>query len=437
MSSDQPPGGQTRRVPSGDAFATLLTLHSVRLSCTEGPDKGRDWVIDVDSARLGSGNTVDIRLSDAAVSRVHAQVRRSPEGWLAEDLGSTNGVFVDGVRVKSGFLKMKSLIRLGTTTLRFHPREQDLLAPPSREPRFGGVLGRSPVMLELFGVLERVAPLRISVLLSGPTGSGKGALARAIHQASPRRDKPFIVIDCANLHGELIGSALFGHVRGAFTSADSARAGAFEAASGGTVFIDELGELSPELQPRLLRVLEDREVTRLGAQQPVPVDVRVVAATHRDLKRMVREQRFREDLFFRMCVVEAEVPPLARRPEDIPLLVSHFLEDLDASDRLPLEPEVVDALRSHGWPGNVRELRNTIERGLALAGPEPLRPEHLHLAPPVDRSIRVPDGSMAEAERDAVARALREHGGNRTRAARALNIAVTTLKRKMRAFGLE
>jgi DNA-binding NtrC family response regulator len=429
----------TRRVPAGDSFATLLTLHSVRLVCAAGPDRGREWVVESATARIGTAEAVDVRLSDPAISRVHALLRKTASGWMVDDQASTNGLFVDGVRVASAYLEQGSRLRLGATTLQFTPREQEILARPSRADRFGGVLGASQRMRELFGVLERVAPLDLSVLLAGPTGSGKGALARAIHAASPRRAGRFLVLDCANLQGDLVRAELFGHERGAFTGADQARPGVFEAAAGGTVFIDEIGELPLDLQPRLLRALEDREVCRLGSLRPVAVDVRVLAATHRVLRALVREGKFREDLYFRLCVVELEVPPLAGRAGDVPLLAAHLIDQMGHGARLPLAPAVLEALARHSWPGNVRELRNALERGVALAGPGPLGPEHLqlqlHLA--ADGPVQSEDAALAVAEKEAVVRALGESAGNRTRAARKLGIAVTTLRRKMREYGLE
>ena len=319
-------------------------------------------------------------------------------------------------------------------------------------PLLDGLVGQSDTARELFAIARRVAGLMVTVVITGPTGSGKGALARAIHRAGPRAQKPFAVVDCGNLDPTLVRAELFGHEKGAFTGADQARPGVFEAAQGGTVFIDEIGELPLDLQPRLLRVLEDREVQRLGAAQPVPVDVRILAATNRDLPALVAAGKFREDLYFRLNVVELRVPPLHERRADVPELAAHFLRQCGAPDRLPLAPPVLEVLTRHTWPGNVRELRNAIERALAMAGDDPLAPAHFRpTAPPstpaAPRAERdpaelappsTPGGSPLDAaEAQVIAEVHRRHGGNRTRMAAELGIALTTLRRKLRQYGLE
>jgi transcriptional regulator with GAF, ATPase, and Fis domain len=223
-------------------------------------------------------------------------------------------------------------------------------------------------MREIFGLVERIAPTDATVLIEGETGTGKDMIARTLHLLSPRHDKSFIVVDCGAVAGTLIESELFGHEKGAFTGAVAARQGAFELASGGTVFLDELGELSLDLQPKLLRVLEQRELRRVGGAKTIKVDLRVIAATRKDLRSEVEKGKFREDLYFRLNVVPITAPPLRERREDIPLLIDHMLARLahSANDTAVLGDATRAALMAHDWPGNVRELRNVIERALAL-----------------------------------------------------------------------
>ena len=238
---------------------------------------------------------------------------------------------------------------------------------PSDKPQFGTAIGQSLAMRTIFGVLERIAPTDATVLLEGETGTGKDVLARSIWQASTRAQKPFMVVDCGAVSYSLIESELFGHERGAFTGAVSARQGAFELADGGTVFLDEIGELPLDVQPKLLRVLETREFRRVGGNKTLHTNVRVIAATKRDLLREVQAGKFREDLYFRLAVVPVTVPPLRGRRDDIPLLVANILKTAGGGVELTVATETLQALAAHDWPGNVRELRNVLERAIYMS----------------------------------------------------------------------
>ncbi len=316
-------------------------------------------------ALLGSSPEVDVVLRDASVSRVHCQLEPRPDGIWLVDLGSTNGSFIDAVQVQAGRVPDGATVRLGTTRLRFrHEREAPVELWPT--DRFGDLIGRSPAMRELFAVLARIARSESHVLIRGETGTGKEVVARSLHQASARSEEPFVVVDCGAMPHNLIESELFGHARGAFTGAAESRAGAIESAEGGTALLDEIGELPLELQPRLLRVLETRRIRRIGENRERPVNVRFMAATHRDLLRMASEGTFREDLYFRIAVLSVKVPPLRERPEDIAAMVEHFLPG-----GMSLPGEVLAELSRRPWLGNVRELRNVVERMLTL-GPAAL-----------------------------------------------------------------
>jgi DNA-binding NtrC family response regulator len=310
-------------------------------------------------------------IDDPTVSRHHLVLRRGPGGIEVHDLGSTNGTFVGTTRVREATVGAGAIVRAGEVELLLGVETDDVVLPPSAQHHFGIAVGASLGMRRIFGVLERIAPTAATILLTGETGTGKDALARSIHARSTRETGPFEVVDCGAITPTLIESELFGHERGAFTGAVSARAGAFERAAGGTLFLDEIGELALDLQPKLLRVLEARQMRRVGGQKMLTADVRIVAATTRDLQAEVAAGRFREDLYFRLAVVSVHVPPLRSRGEDLEPLVDRLLAQLGATTNGPaalkILPATYAALRAHIWPGNVRELRNVVERAFHVA----------------------------------------------------------------------
>ena len=290
-----------------------------------------------------------------------------PEGIRIKDLGSTNGTWWQGTKVGEVVVPSGATVQFGATAVRITAAEAIAL-PPSEHDHFGAMAGKSVAMRELFAVLEMAAPTDATVLIEGESGTGKELAARAIHEASGRAGGPFVVVDCSAITENLIDSHLFGHVRGAFTGAERDRRGAFVEASGGTLFLDELGELPIAAQAKLLRVLEAQTVQPVGADRPVQVDTRVVAATHRDLARMVAAKEFRFDLFYRLAVVHVALPPVRERLEDLPHLIATFYRARGAEVR-PIDGDNLERMRRHGWPGNVRELRNVLERAWALWGP--------------------------------------------------------------------
>ena len=313
---------------------------------------------------IGSGTEATFQVRDDSVSRNHVEVAVRPEGARVTDMGSTNGTFLSGARIHQMTVYEEANLTIGTTVIRVSRMAEDFDSRPPSRTSFGKVIGRAESMQQLFRQLDKVAATTSTVLLTGETGSGKEIIAESLHASSPRRDKPFVVVDCGNMAPTLIESELFGHVRGAFSGAVSDRKGAFLEADGGTLFLDEVGELPLELQPRMLRALESGTVKRLGEDKPRTVDVRIIAATHRDLEAEVKKAAFREDLFFRLAVVLVRVPPLRERIEDIPLLARQFVAQLGRGD-FELPSDLREKLNQHRWPGNVRELRNVIERALA------------------------------------------------------------------------
>jgi len=318
-------------------------------------------------ATIGSAPGVDVLVVDPAVSKLHAELELRDDGVWVRDLGSTNGTFVDRVRIASACVPPGGVMRVGRTvvSVAYGPKPTRIALWPSA--RFGPLLGQSSKMRELFARLAKISAMDATVSIHGETGTGKELVAEAIHQASPRKDGPFVIVDCASLPENLLEAELFGHARGAFTGAIAARAGAIEIADSGTVFLDEIGELPIAMQPKLLRVIESRTVRRLGETTPRKVDVRFVSATHRDLRTMVNVGAFREDLYFRLAVLLVDIPPLRARSEDIPLLIEHFLTDTRDEG---LAAELVREASSRPWLGNVRELRNFVDRARALGANE-------------------------------------------------------------------
>ena len=355
---------ETLVLANGENQENLFRVRRTKLLIISGPLQGREVVLNRDTFTIGSGSHNDLSIEDSTVSKRHCEIVVEQSGYLIRDLESTNGTFVQGVRVSSAHLAPGSEIQLGKTRLVFCPLQDANDIPLSRNEAFGAMMGRSVPMRRIFYLAETYSPADVTIMITGETGTGKEILAEEIHNHSSRSAKPFIVIDCAAISKELIESELFGHVKGSFTGANADRQGAFELADGGTVFLDEIGDLSPDLQPKLLRVLEKREIRRVGCNKVRKINVRIISATNRNLANEVNEGRFREDLFYRLSVVHLELPPLRRRREDVPLLVKRFLTDLHGEDALTQLADIdrtMEVLKRHEWPGNVRELRNLIE----------------------------------------------------------------------------
>jgi transcriptional regulator with GAF, ATPase, and Fis domain len=372
-----------------DVQLASVSLRRCKLVVTRGPQAGSELILDGDVIRVGKAAGNDLVLDDDKVSRTHFELVRNARGFLLRDLDSTNGTFLDGAEVREAYVRPGALVAAGGVELRVTPFEERFELRPSDRQRLGELVGASPQMRTMFSLIERIAPTDATVLIGGETGTGKDVIARTLHALSRRADKPMVVVDCGAVAGSLIESELFGHEKGAFTGAVTARAGAFEAASGGTVFLDEIGELALDLQPKLLRVLEAREVRRVGNTKTTPVDLRVIAATRQDLRAEVAKGKFREDLYFRLAVVPITAPPLRHRRGDVAALAEHFVQQLGGAAAAPLSPSAIAALEAYAWPGNIRELRNVVERSLALgvdAG---------QLVAPIDDAVRTTLGHDA------------------------------------------
>jgi len=342
-------------------------VHRIRVSVEAGPDAGASCEPeDPDAIAVGTSEDNTLALGDPAVSRYHLELRRTASGVQVTDLGSRNGTWVGPVRIERAIVPAGTRVRLGDTTIAVDDAGSRVAPPAAEVPRSADLVGDSEAIREVARLVHRLARVDSSVLIQGETGVGKEVVARALHEASPRRAADLVVVDCGSMPATLIASILFGHEKGAFTGADQRRAGAFERAQGGTVLLDEIGELPLEVQPALLGVLERRAFTRVGGAQSISADVRVVAATHRDLRAEVNAGRFRADLYYRLAVARIVIPPLRERPEDIEPLVAHFVQRLTGVAELGPLATALDALRAHPWSGNVRELRNVVEAALVM-----------------------------------------------------------------------
>lgn len=342
-------------------------LTAVTLEAIEGPGAGARHVLTAGSITVGAGSECEFRLNDGAVSRVHASMELLPGAVLVRDLKSRNGTFYLEARIEQARVPFGGSLRLGRTTLRLTPVQT--AAAVSEKESLAGLIGRSLPMRAVFAQVEKLGASDSTVLLQGETGTGKEAVARAIHALSARRAQPFVVFDCASASAETIESELFGHARGAFTGAVSNREGIISTVRGGTLFLDAVSELSPALQPKLLRVLEAREYTPLGDRTPRKFEGRVLTSSQLKLDELVAAGKFRSDLMFRLAVTVVNVPPLRERVEDIPVLALHFGRELKQVD-VKLSSTTLAAFQGERWPGNVRQLRNMVERVLSLGQQE-------------------------------------------------------------------
>jgi DNA-binding NtrC family response regulator len=466
----------------------VTTLHLRRCILQSVDDPSQEWTFDKDEIRIGSMEDNDVVLGDDTVSRYHCKITQDDNSYILFDQRSTNGTFINKVRIREAFLKPGAIVSVGQSQLRFNAREEEVQIVPSRSDRCAGLIGGNARMREIYSIIEKIAPTATTVVIDGETGTGKEVVAQAIHSLSPRAKNDLVVFDCGAVPPNLIESELFGHEKGSFTGAVMTRQGLFEQADGGTLFLDELGELPLDLQPKLLRALEQREVRRVGSAKASKVDVRIIAATNRNLEDEVRAGRFRQDLFYRLSVVRLHLPSLHDRADDVPLLVQHFLE-VGAFNRKPNAPTVrgaardaLVALQAYPWPGNVRELVNVVERAVSFCDGDLIElsdlPDYIRNAkapprepPPPRRQTTVtgttpvptvsmnpnapapapPEELLAEGvtfkdakerwvasfERDYILQLLRRNTGNISHAARAADIDRKYFRKLMKKYDIE
>ncbi len=443
-SGSDAPTAVSRRTKVQTPHASTEELPPARIRVKQGPN---EFIHELTEKPLtiGKDPANPLVVKDRFISGKHLQVTRRESGFHVLDLNSTNGTFVGGIRIFEVEVPLNTVLRVGETELIVEAQTED-----QKDQPFHGIIGDDPSVRQLVELIERVAPANAAVTVLGESGTGKELVARALHVCSPRAEQPFIPINCAAISKELIESELFGHEKGAFTGADKQRKGAFEAAHGGTLFLDEIGELPVDLQAKLLRVLESGELKRVGASRPLHVDVRVVAATNRDLLTDARRGNFREDLYYRLCVVPMRLPPLRNRKGDIGVLAEHFVRTYSPRGQtVQLTASALERLQQYSWPGNIRELRNVVHRALLLRkGPQldasdilfdqafssdSVSPSDLLLEVPVGVTLEV---VMQRLERQVVENTLRRYQYNKDRAAKELGLGRSSLFRRLRAWGL-
>ena len=445
-------GRTSATVPQIDGGSMTVPRIELSVEREAGQPAQRSVVLDGEFFRVGSHPVNNLVINDKLVSRFHCSLVRSPAGFRITDTGSLNGMRVGGVRVRDADLPLPECsIEIGDSLVRVRDLGSVSQVGVSAGLSLGSLYGISLAMRRLFELIKRVAKSGSDVLIEGESGTGKELIATEIVRLGGRADKPLVIVDCGAVSPQLIESELFGHARGAFTGAVRDRAGAFEAADGGTVFLDEIGELPLDMQPKLLRALAAREVRRIGDNRQRKVDVRVVAATNRQLEREVNSGRFREDLYYRLSVLTVRVPPLRERMDDLQMLIEHFLAERDASDKGHLfTPEVVAEMMRHEWPGNVRELRNYVERkvvlenhadSLDLHDPRPLGSRSSLPAAPTPIDVELPfkeakDAIIADFERAYLTELLRWANGNVSKAARKAQLDRMHLHRLFQRYGL-
>jgi DNA-binding NtrC family response regulator len=425
-----PPRGEDgTTLPTKGLDLPKLVAQRFALRVLAGPDAGAVFRFDAVTAQrilVGQSPACDVRLRDRQVSRRHAALDATERGLRLTDLGSTNGTFVGDLLIAEAYLRGGETLRMGETLFAVDVTSETMEVPLEKTIRFGRVVGASAAMRRLYPLCARIASSAVPVVIEGETGTGKELLAETLHEDGPRAEGPFVIFDCTAVAPSLLESALFGHERGAFTGAVSARRGVFEQAHGGTLLIDEIGDLDVALQSKLLRAIERGEVQRVGSEKWIKVDVRIIAATRRDLDGAVQAGRFRDDLFFRLAVARIELPPLRERHGDVPLLTRHFWSALGGDGGPP--EDLLARFEGYAWPGNVRELYNVVARRIALGDFAP--PVGAPVLGPTDdhdvvRRVLALDLPLARARQEVidafdrlyVERVLAKHGGNVTRAA--------------------
>jgi two-component system response regulator GlrR len=439
--SDSDDPRPTEGLSAAAAAPVRALVRECRLTIVGGERDGTTRTFASDRMVVGADARADFVVADPTMSKFHCEIRIVSGVCVLRDLGSRNGTLVDRVPVSEAPLRDGALLTLGRTQLRLDIGSRHIEIPLSQREQFGRLRGGSVPMRAVYALLEAAAGGTSTVLLQGESGTGKDLAAESIHMESARRGGPFVVVDCGAVPANLLEDELFGHEPGAFTDGSSLRIGAFEAAAGGTLLLDELGELALDLQPKLLRAIDRREIQRIGSTQRIPVDVRIIAASNRDLKAEVNARRFRSDLYFRLAVLVVTMPPLRERTSDIPVLVKAILDDLGDTDsamaRSLAGGELLPELLRQAWPGNVRELRNYVEACI-VRQESGLVPPSAH-EPTIDVTLPlrvVRERWLRHVERRYLEQLLLVHGNNVTAAARAAGVDRVHLHRLLSRAGL-
>ena len=415
-------------------------------------DKVKIFPITKSLISIGKAKANDIIVNDEYISNFHTKIENKRGEFFIKDLGSTNGTFVNGQKIFETSLPFNSVIEIGKTILKFYTENERRKLTPTKETSFMGIVGKSEEMRNIFSLISKIANSDSTVLVQGETGTGKELVASAIHKLSGRGNKPFVTVNCGAISKDLIESELFGHEKGAFTSAHQQRQGAFESANTGTIFLDEIGELPLELQPKLLRVLENKEIKRVGGNELIDLDVRIISATNKNLAYEVKSGKFREDLYYRLMIIPIFIPPLRERPEDVDLLTELFLsQEISKGKSIvqKISPRALEILKKEKWGGNVRELKNLLARVILECTSETIEPADLKFAPSSLIEQTAHEFNLSEfkdtktvktlrdVEKDKITIELKKNNWNRVATAKALGISKSTLHEKIKKYNLD
>ncbi len=417
-------------------------LHQSSIRILEGPEKEKKFQINKEKFTLGKDKSNDLVLNDEDVSPHHAEICFRKGEFFIRDLGSKSGTFIGGKQIQAVTLTSNTTIKIGKCTIEFIIKEVEL-SSVEKEDHLGNIIGKSKKIQEIYTLIKKAASCDATILISGESGTGKGLVAKTIHSMGIRSTNPFVTIDCGSIPRDLIESELFGHEKGAFTGAQNLRKGAFEQGDRGSVFLDEIGELSKEMQPKLLRILEEREFKRVGGNKFISPDIRVITATNRELNEDVIKGTFREDLFFRLYVVPIYLPPLRERKEDISFLAEYFIKqshDLGEKKSVSLSDDALKKLEGYSWPGNIRELHNVIDRAIVNVEGDLITANEIKFAPIIkidDEKTILPGASLEEIEKQTIIKALKSQKGNKKATAKILGIAYSTMCEKVKKHKIE
>ena len=430
-------------LPEKQAEKSFL-LQQASLKFVKGVEKNRTVQIEKEKLTFGKTDDNDLVLTDEFVSRHHGEIYFRNGEFFIRDLGSKNGIFINGKRVKGSVLAPGSRIDIGKISIDFILSQDKGMLSDEKVDRLGEIVGKSQKIQSLYTLCKKAASCDATVLINGETGTGKELIAKTIHSLSSRSGESFVTIDCGSIPKELIESELFGHEKGAFTGAQNQRKGAFERGNKGTVFLDEIGELPKEMQPKLLRILEEREFKRVGGDAHISTDFRVIAATNRELNLEVSKGNFREDLFFRLYVIPVSLPTLKERKSDIPLLVNHFLSINTSSSgntsQMSISDDALKKMADYSWPGNVRELRNVIDRAIVNSDGSTITADDIQFIPTMQNTTGPApalSGSLEDIEKQTIINALKAQGGNKKATAKVLGIAYSTMCEKVKKYQIE
>ncbi len=427
-----------------DVDKKSFLLQHASLAFSKGPEEGQRYQINKEKITFGKQEDNDLVINDEFISRHHGEIYFRNGEFFIRDLGSKNGTFINGKRVQGSILASGSRIETGNTGFDFLLSEDTVMSTDRKEDHLGDIIGKSRKIQALFTFCKKAASCDATVLINGETGTGKELIAKTIHSLSRRSHGPLITIDCGSIPRELIESELFGHEKGAFTGAQNQRKGAFERGNKGTVFLDEIGELPKEMQPKLLRILEEREFKRVGGDTHIPTDIRVIAATNKELNVEVTKGNFREDLFFRLYVIPISLPALRERKEDISLLTDYFInknEQLkETGSQVTISDEALKKMTEYTWPGNVRELRNVIDRAIVNSDMNQISAEDIQFIPTMkdeNKTFSSSHASLEEVEKQTIINALKAQDGNKKATAKLLGIAYSTMCEKVKKYKIE